>query len=281
MTSSPLSVPNLWQDYRQNPFSWANSLLIHLFVLTALIVPAGMRHAPAPPRLPARPFDFTRLTFPHLLGSAAETHGGGGNGNHVPLPPSRGALPPFAREQFAAPLAAPPQIPPVLSMPATLLGPPELKLPSMQENVPWGDPKGVLGPVSPGPGSGGGFGTGHGTGDGPGEGPGYGDGQGGGCCDGVFEVGGVMKVTAPVPIYAPEPAYSEEARKAKYQGTVMVSIVVDPQGNVREIHVVKPLGMNLDEKAIEAVRTWRFKPGLRQGVPVPVHVLVEVSFRLF
>ncbi len=89
-------------------------------------------------------------------------------------------------------------------------------------------------------------------------------------------------VTAPIAIYKPEPPYSEEARKAKYQGTVVLWIVVDVQGNVTpDIRVVKPLGLGLDEKAVETVRTWKFQPARRNGAPVPVHVMVEISFRLF
>jgi TonB family protein len=96
---------------------------------------------------------------------------------------------------------------------------------------------------------------------------------------GVYSVGG--GVSAPIPIYKPEPAYSEEARKAKYQGTVVLWITVDAAGGVTDCRVVKPLGLGLDEKAVETVRTWKFKPALRSGTPVPVRVMVEVSFRLF
>ncbi len=96
---------------------------------------------------------------------------------------------------------------------------------------------------------------------------------------GAYSIGG--EVTAPVPVYKPEPPYSEEARRAKYQGTVVLRIVVDASGQVTDVYVIRPLGMGLDEKAIEAVRTWKFKPALRKGVPVPVRVVVEVSFRLF
>jgi TonB family protein len=78
----------------------------------------------------------------------------------------------------------------------------------------------------------------------------------------------------------PDPTYSEEARKAKYQGVVSLWIVVDSQGNVTDARVVKPLGLGLDEKAVETVRTWRFKPAMRNGAPVPVRVGVEVFFRL-
>jgi TonB family protein len=88
-------------------------------------------------------------------------------------------------------------------------------------------------------------------------------------------------VSDPIAIYKPDPAYSEEARKAKYQGTVVLYIIIDAKGDVTECRVVKPLGLGLDEKAVETVRTWKFKPAMRNGTPVPVRVMVEVSFRLF
>lgn len=144
---------------------------------------------------------------------------------------------------------------------------------------PWGDPNGVNGPYSNGPGTNGGIGDGEGPGVGRGKGPGYGLGEDGGCCGGPLSVG--KGVSAPIPLYRPEPPYSEEARKAKYQGIVDLWIVVDARGNVSDVRVAKPLGMGLDEKAVETVRTWRFKPGYRNGAPVPVRVMVEVMFRLF
>lgn len=96
---------------------------------------------------------------------------------------------------------------------------------------------------------------------------------------GIHSVGG--DVSAPFPVYKPEPPYSEKARLASYQGTTILSIVVDAQGTVSDIAVMKPLGVGLDEKAIDAVRAWKFKPAKRNGVPVPVRVRVEIRFRLF
>jgi protein TonB len=144
--------------------------------------------------------------------------------------------------------------------------------------MPWGDPQGVLGPPSNGPGTGGGIGSGDGTGIGPGKGAGLGPGETAGTGNGPFSVGG--SITGPIPTYAPEPDYSEQARKAKYQGLVSLWIVVDAHGNVTDCRVVKPLGLGLDEKAEERVRTWRFMPAKQNGVPVPVRVLVDVQFRL-
>jgi TonB family protein len=274
-------VPDLWQDYLPDPYSWANSLLIHLFALTLLVLPFALRQVINPVHVPGKAFDLTPLVLrlPRLHGNSDKTEGGGGSGNHSPLPPSHGALPPFALTQFTPALAIIPKTPPLLPMPATLIGPPELRLPAMKLDMAWGDPFSAAVPFSPGPGNGGSFGTGDGTGVGPGKGPGVGPGEGGGCCQGAFTVGGL--VSAPIPIYSPEPAYSEEARKAKFGGIVLLWILVDAQGIVRNVRIAKPLGMNLDEEAVKTVSTWKFKPALRQGVAVPVQVEVEVSFRLF
>lgn len=88
-------------------------------------------------------------------------------------------------------------------------------------------------------------------------------------------------VTAPLPDYKPEPPYSEKARMVKYQGTVVLWLVVNAQGDVEKANVVKPLGLGLDQNALRTVRTWKFKPATRNGVGVPVRIMVEVSFRLF
>jgi TonB family protein len=132
--------------------------------------------------------------------------------------------------------------------------------------------------ASNGIGSGGGIGNGKGGGVGPGNGAGFGPGTGGGFGGGAYRIGG--GVSAPVPIYQPEPEYSEEARKAKWQGIVILSLVVDEMGKAVRIQVTKPLGLGLDQKAIEAVEKWRFKPGMKDGKPVPVIASVEVTFRL-
>ena len=83
-----------------------------------------------------------------------------------------------------------------------------------------------------------------------------------------------------MPIFSPEPEYSEEARKAKFQGTVRLSLVVDEHGLPTQIKVITPLGLGLDAKAIEAVQKWKFKPGIKDGKPVAVQASVEVNFRL-
>jgi TonB family protein len=82
-------------------------------------------------------------------------------------------------------------------------------------------------------------------------------------------------------IYAPDPEFSDEARRAKYQGVCVVSLIVDSQGNPQRVRVVRPLGMGLDEKALEAVRQYKFKPAVYQGHPVPVEINIEVNFRIY
>jgi TonB family protein len=87
-------------------------------------------------------------------------------------------------------------------------------------------------------------------------------------------------VSLPVPLYQVEPEYSEEARKAKFQGTVVLEIVIDERGYPTNFKIPNPLGLGLDEKAVEAVRQWRFRPGMKNGKPVAVVARVEVNFRL-
>jgi TonB family protein len=93
--------------------------------------------------------------------------------------------------------------------------------------------------------------------------------------------GGGGDVTEPIPTYHRNPEYSDEARQARLQGSVTLSVVIDASGRVSNIRVLKPVGFGLDEKAVEAVSTWRFKPARRKGEPVSVRVPVEVSFRFF
>jgi TonB family protein len=96
---------------------------------------------------------------------------------------------------------------------------------------------------------------------------------------GVYRVGG--GVSAPKVIYAPDPEYSEEARKARYQGTEVLWLVVDAEGIPQNIRVQRSLGMGLDEEALKAVKRWRFDPARKAGQPVAVMINVEINFRLY
>ena len=88
-------------------------------------------------------------------------------------------------------------------------------------------------------------------------------------------------VSAPELIYKVEPEFSEEARKAKIAGNVLVNVWIDANGNPSHVRVIRPLGMGLDEKAVEAVRQWKFKPGMENGKPVTTEVNIEVNFQIF
>src|SRR5262249_36320186 len=150
----------------------------------------------------------------------------------------------------------------------------------LAQTGPLGDPlSSILGPPSSGTGSGGGIGSGSGGGVGSGRGPGVGPGWGGGIGGGAYRVGGGG--TAPPGLLCPDPRVSAKARKAKFQGTVVLWVIVGVDGRTRDIRVYRSLGMGLDEKAIDAIRQWRFEPGRKDGIPVAVQVNVEVNFRLY
>lgn len=209
--------------------------------------------------------------------SGKEAGGGGGGGDRDKLQASKGSPPRFAAEQLTPPVVVVRNENPKLPAEPTVVGPPQIVLPSLGQ---MGDPlSNVLSPPSSGTGSGGGIGSGSGGGVGSGRGPGVGPGEGGGIGGGLYRVGG--GVSAPRPVYAPDPEYSEEARKAKYQGTVVLWMVVAPDGRPRDVRIVRSVGMGLDEKALAAVRTWRFDPARKDGRPVAVQINVEVSFRLY
>ena len=217
---------------------------------------------------------------PYILSpSKTKAGGGGGGGDHDKVEASKGALPKFAKDQFAPPVRVVRNLNPVLPVAPTVVVPPQIKISSAMPVI--GDPfsHNVNGPDSNGTGTGGGIGSGSGGGVGSGSGPGVGPGYGGGIGGGIYSVGG--GVSAPRIVFQPDPEYSDEARKAKYQGVVVLWCVVGADGRVRDIRVQRSLGMGLDQKAVEAVRNWKFEPARKDGTPVPVQVSVEVNFRLY
>ena len=88
-------------------------------------------------------------------------------------------------------------------------------------------------------------------------------------------------VSAPIPIYKPEPPYTKEAKDAKLQGTVVLSIVIGVDGAVTDAKPIQPFDKGLTENAIQTVKTWKFKPAMKDGKPVACKVSVEISFKLF
>jgi protein TonB len=211
-----------------------------------------------------------------LKPSKTESGGGGGGGDRDKLQATKGALPKQSLQQITPPAVVIRNNDPKLAVDPTVVAPPIMT--ANMNNL--GDPlSGVLGPPSNGTGSGSGIGSGSGGGVGSGRGPGVGPGWGGGVGGGPYRVGG--GVSAPRILFSPDPDYSEEARKAKYQGTVVLWVVVGPDGRTRDIRVQRSLGLGLDEKAMEAVRTWKFEPARKDGQPVAVQINVEVNFRLY
>lgn len=217
--------------------------------------------------------DVSPYTLPPDLNQSG---GGGGGGDNDKLAASQGNPPKFAKEQLTPPTVILRNNDPKLAVESTVVGPPSLTFPQTAQ---MGNPLSSILAPSNGVGRSGGIGDGRGTGVGSGYGPGVGPGYGGGMGGGLFKVGG--GVTAPRPIYDPDPEYSDEARRAKYQGTVLLWVVIDANGRPHEVKVSRSLGMGLDEKAIEAVKNWRFTPAKKDGQPVAVQVTIEVSFRLY
>ncbi len=278
LTSKPVPVKEMWGFYAgQEKTAGFGSILIHAGVVGLLILigsSSAVQKAVKEHVTLLAPIDlapYKAKVKDKAMG------GGGGGGDRSPLPPSKGKLPRIAQRQFVPPTAVIQNMNPKLVMDPTLVAPPDVQLPNVNMNQ-YGDPLAKLGPASNGPGSGGGIGTGSGGGVGPGRGQGFGPGSGGGVGGGPYRIGG--GVSAPQLVFKVEPEYSEEARKAKFQGTVVLYVVVDEKGQPRDLRVVRPLGLGLDQKAIEAVQKWRFKPGLKDGRAVPVSAQIEVNFRL-
>ncbi|MGB8114039.1 MAG: energy transducer TonB [Candidatus Sulfotelmatobacter sp.] len=281
LESKPIPVKDIWGFYNYKKKGAVGSTVAHVIVLTLIIYGTilGRRIAT---RVEGNTETTTQLIDPGdyypLKPAKTQSGGGGGGGDRDVLPASRGRLPRFSMQQITPPAAVIRDLNPKLAVEPTVVVPPDIKV--AMNNMPnLGDPKSSAIIPSNGPGSGGGIGSGSGGGVGSGTGPGVGPGWGGGIGGGVFRPG--RGVTAPRAIYSPEPEFSEEARKAKYQGTCVLSLVVDTNGRPINIRVVTSLGMGLDEKAIEAIGTWRFEPGQKDGHAVAVEIAVEVNFHLY
>jgi TonB family protein len=282
LTSRPVAVKDIWGFYNYKKDGALASTGVHV-VLVALLIGGTMlaRNAvsAAKPTGPVMPL-LADNDIPALPPSKTQVGGGGGGGDRDKLAATKGRLPKSSMDQFTPPMVVVRNEAPKLPMEPTVVVPPQIKL--AMNNMPnLGDPMAAIpnGPLSNGTGSGGGIGSGSGGGVGSGEGPGVGPGRGGGIGGGVFHVGG--GVSAPKVLFQPDPEYSEEARKAKFQGTCVLSLIVGPDGRPRDVRIARSLGLGLDEKAIEAVKNWRFEPAVKDGKPVAVAISVEVDFRLY
>jgi len=280
LTSKPVPVKDIWGFYNYKKNGALGSTVAHIIVL-AIIIEGTLLARRVVTQIVKQPETITFLATdegPALKPSKTQVGGGGGGGDRDKLQASQGKLPKLAMEQFTPPMVVVRNDNPKLPMEPTVVIPPDVKLAYNMPNL--GDPLlHIPGPPSNGTGYGGGIGSGSGGGVGSGSGPGFGPGSGGGTGGGVFRVGG--GVSAPRAIFAPDPEYSEEARKAKYQGTCVLWMVVGPDGRPRDIRVARTLGLGLDEKAIEAVKQWKFEPAMKDGRPVAVQINVEVTFHLY
>jgi protein TonB len=259
------------------------SAIIHVVLLGCIVAGAAVGHKVVQQ---SRQREVVTLVAPApdsyiLRTSNKVVGGGGGGGDHDPLPAHKGRLPILAMVQITAPQIVLRNMKPKLAIEPTVVVPPQVHL--TENHMPnLGNPSATRLPGAPpsnGSGTSGGIGSGSGGGVGVGHGSGVGSGSGGGIGGGVFRVG--SGISAPQPVSTPDPVYTEEARRAKRQGTCTLWLIVDAAGSPRDIRVVHGLGFGLDAKATEAVQQWRFDPALKDGKPVSVQISVEVEFRLY
>ncbi|MFZ0520398.1 MAG: energy transducer TonB [Candidatus Acidiferrales bacterium] len=280
--SQPVAVKEIWSKNTQFTRVQALSMAFHVVVLVLIILPLvpGLL-SPATTKASSRVEISTDISsfLPKLAPGVNRAGGGGGGGSHDLRPATGGRVPKFSMIQFTPPRAVTnPNA--RLAMTPTVLGPPELRLTSPNMNN-WGDPLSKVLNDSNGPGSGNGIGSGKGTGVGPGDGAGAGPGDQFGAGDGPPGAG-TYGYGYPVCTYCPQAQYSVEAIKAKYQGTVLLVVTITADGKATDINVVKGLGLGLDEKAIEAVRAWRFRPAVGPDRrPAAVRQTIEVTFHLY
>jgi len=284
LSSKPIKVKNIWGAYDYKQEGAGVSLVVHVLMIALLIgvsilTSRAVKLNTQKQNVMALTDNDVPMDLPMTSKKGPSSGGGGGGGDRDKLAATKGKLPKFSMQQLAPPAVVIRNDNPKLAVEPTVVVPPEIKIASNMPNL--GDPmsKIPLGPLSNGTGSGGGIGSGSGGGVGSGSGPGVGPGHGGGIGGGAFRVGN--GVSAPRALDTPDPEYSEEARKAKYQGVVVLWLVVGPDGRPRDIRVSRPLGMGLDQKAVEAVQRWRFEPAMKDGRPVAVQINVEVNFRLY
>jgi TonB family protein len=263
-------------SFKRNKTSSAISFVFHSVVIVLVLTLAlkARTIVALPVSTTVVPVDFKPYSPPIILPAPKSLGAGGGGGAHAIVEASKGHLPTIAKVQI---------------MPAQLQRFDHPKLaaePSEQVNIPDNNNMPTLGMsqspqiamASQGSGSGSGFGAGSGGGIGSGHGGGVGAGSGGGYGGGLMSVGG--GVSAPQLIHSVEPEFTQDARRENYQGSVSIKLIVDTQGNPQNVSLASHLGMGLEEKAIEAVRQYRFKPAMYQGHPVSVQIVVDVSFHL-
>ena len=272
LTSTPIPVLDRMAA-RTNPWAVGTSTILNGAVV-ALLLWMGL-HTVASGDPKRQTLSHSRISDLNFLVPrfGPSSNGSNGGGQDDPVDPIKGRLPRFDQTPLT-----PPQVP-VLDNPKLRIDPtlalPDVKLPDNPNlpNIGVHDSVNVS-LLSNGPGTRAGIGVGDNGGIGPHNGPGWGPGEG----PGIYSPGG--EVSEPVALFTPEAEFSDEARRAKYQGVCMISIIVDTHGNAVNPRILRSLGMGLDEKALAAVSRYRFKPAMRHGQPVPVRITVAVNFRL-
>jgi periplasmic protein TonB len=259
---------------------------VHVAVLTAIVLATSF--GLAKPQGSLVPEDHRDLGLVYLI-SPGPGGGGGGGGHQELTPPPRAERKDASRLHSPLPMRKPPAIvdpPPIVRHVDPPPKPePQVVAPIVAESndsrdragIPWTPPSATV-PDSHGPGTAGGTGTGQGTGVGEGQGAGIGPGSGGGTGGGPYRPG--SGITAPSILREVKPDYTEEGRRRNIEGDVVVEIVVRSDGTVSNVKLLRGLGAGLDERAIDAVRQWRFNPAHRYGTPVDVIVEVAVEFKL-
>jgi protein TonB len=243
------------------------ALLVHAAAIALVLWVGAMKLGIKAPKLSNNLIVLT--TTPPPMAPAKSAMGGGG-GQRGAAPVSQGHLPKFAGTQIAPPKAPPLEQPKIHMPDATLEVQKDLKMAnSTMPNI--GMPNSPLVGSSMGNGLGSGMGAGNGSGLGAGSGGNYGG--------GLKKVGG--GVSQPELVFKVDPEFSEEARRAKFMGIVTVNLIVDAEGRPENVHVLRGVGMGLDEKAVAAVKQYRFKPAKEAGKPVAVEMNVEVNFQIF
>jgi protein TonB len=263
LQSKPIAVPDRMATKR-SPASTAFAIGAHVVIilLIALFIASQVKV------MTSQKKDMTAITVPPPPIAPKLEQIGGGGGQHDLAPVSKGRLPDIAQKQLIPP-KAPPTVAPKLAIVPTVVVQKDLNL--ANNDMPnLGMPNSSLKGISLGNGSGTGIGSGNGSGIGPG--------SGGNIGGGVMHIGG--GVSKPVVLYQVEPEFSEEARKAKFSGNVEVYLWVDTDGKPSHIKVVRGVGMGLDQKAMDAVRQYRFKPAMKDGKPVQVDLYVDVNFQI-
>jgi TonB family protein len=262
---------------QKDPAAKAVSAIIHVVAISALLwLGFKAKTAIVPPATqPVSITLYAPLPPPKILPVAPKMGGGGGGGAHQIIEPTRGNPPKVVSTRtFIAPQILKVDKPKLAMEPTEIVKMPENpNMPNLGLST---SPQIAL--ASQGRGSGSGFGSGQGGGLGMGHGIGSGPGSGGGYGGGLMSVGG--GVGAPSVLHSVEPEFTEEARQANYQGSVSIQLIVDAQGNPQNVHVTRHASYGLDQKAVEAVRQYKFRPAMFQGHPVAVQIVIDVDFHL-